>query len=150
VVPEGFGINSTRASWNYEFSINVNATGLVAGPALGRFTYQLLIDSDPSAADNFTSFDPTTVIGDNTPVGSTNLVQNSENALFPVVGVPGYNPNNPGLYDIELVVTDKLTGEVTSDEITIDVVPEVSSTLPLLGAAVLGLAFMGRKVKATA
>jgi hypothetical protein len=155
-------VNANRDTWNFDFSINVNANG--AGSAnLGTYTYRLLVDGDPSATDNFTTINPVTTYGDNEfanmgVAGKTiggnpanfNVVENSENAAF---GLPvGYNPNIPGSYDIELQVLDSNSRVLATDEITIDVgtVPEVSSTLPLLGAVLLGLAFVGRKVKAKA
>jgi hypothetical protein len=153
-VPTGAGVDPSRASWNYEFSINVNANGSAPlATLLGSYTFQLLVDHAPGTTDEFTSYDPVTLLlGDNAPFLSTTLAQNSENAAFPVVGVAGLDFNANGIYDIELIATD-LAGHSTTDTITIDVgdvsgVPDATSTMPLLGAALAGLALVRRKIKA--
>jgi hypothetical protein len=164
-------LSSSHYTWNFDFSISANADG-TGNASIGSYTYKLLVDSDPGAGDNFTTVDDLLLAyGDNefakSGVAGKNVnntdpahlnivnplledeVQNSENAKF---GLPaGYNPNATGQYDIILEVfgADGTT-MLATDEIQIDVVPEVSYTLPLFGAAVLGLAFVSRKVKVTA
>jgi hypothetical protein len=149
-VPEGQGINASRASWGYQFSIVTSG-----GTSLSDYSFSLSLDGNPGAGDNFTVIpNLLSVITDSGPTGSTTIAQNSENAAFLGVGIPGYNPDVPGIYDIILTATDK-AGVSTSDEITVDVgnvstIPDATSTLPLLGVAIAGLALVGRKVKATA
>jgi hypothetical protein len=107
----------TRASWSFDFSINSNYNG--AGGSLSNLTYLLNIDYDPSAGTSFLSLNPLTAISDNAygtnsgllAIGTaatspglaatTNLAQNSEQLNF-FAGLPPFNPNVSGIYDISL------------------------------------------------
>ena len=102
-VAQGFFSNGLpggpRGSWNFDFSINSNFNG--AGGNLSNLTYQLKIDFDPSGAVNFLTLNPITSIGDNAPLGSSTLAQNSENLAF-FAGPQPFNPNVSGIYDVVL------------------------------------------------
>lgn len=53
---QGYGAGNTRASWNFDWSINSSFNG--SGGNLGGLTYLLEIDFDPTGGTNFLSFDP--------------------------------------------------------------------------------------------
>jgi hypothetical protein len=127
-----------RATWNFDYYIGINN-----GTDLGNYTFKLLYTDGTTSG----SFDPIAVanIDGGKSVTSTTR-EDSENIEF-----FGYDVTAPGVYNFDLQAFNGTT-EVGDAAITVDVapVPDATSTLPLLGAAVLGLAFLGRKVKATA
>ncbi len=136
--PGGSPITAGRATWNFDYYIGINN-----GTDLGNYTFKLVY-TDGTTSGSFNPIAAANTDGGKSVTATTR--EDSENVeLF------GYNVNAPGVYNFDLQVFEGTT-EVGDSAITVDVgtVPEVSSTLPLLGAAVLGLAFMGRKVKATA
>ncbi len=56
----GFGFapnNPITPEWNFEWSINSDLDG-TSGRNLADLTYEISFDNDPSAATNFTTFDP--------------------------------------------------------------------------------------------
>jgi len=127
--PTGFGFDPnspTTPVWNFEWSVNTDVDS-TTGNKLDDFTYQLRLDADPGAGTNFASFDPINVnladhaIGDNTTpngggqvatdateyadlIANNNVAQNSWNYEFFNDSAPldAFNPNDPGLYTIEL------------------------------------------------
>ncbi|MCX6878332.1 MAG: VPDSG-CTERM sorting domain-containing protein [Verrucomicrobia bacterium] len=146
---------SDRSSWNYDFSINVAGTNL----AVGDFTFQLWIDSDPGAGHAWTFFDPSS-IPDNA-VSGTAYEQNSENVRFSGVGIPGYNNTIAGSYDFSLRAYDKTSGDLLANTyMRVNVnngtatgafngsVPDSGTTLVLLGGALTGLGALRRKFRA--
>ncbi|MGE0745144.1 MAG: PEP-CTERM sorting domain-containing protein [Rhodospirillales bacterium] len=106
--PQGFGFAqppTTTPFWNFEWSVNTNFDGSVAGRNLDDLYYRIKIDFDPGAGTNFVSFDPIIVsladhsIGTNATasgagmeaadavayaalIASNNLAQNSWNMEF--------------------------------------------------------------------
>jgi hypothetical protein len=158
--------------WNFDFSINSNYDG--NGLPLGRLTYQLDIDSDPSAGTIFDSFDPLNVsippspvpdhsFGDNgTPQGggteaadatdyasllaSSNLAQNSWNmGFFPTLF--SFDPNANGIYTFVLSASDA-TGLLART--SIDVIVGTGATVPVpatLALLVPGLLALGWQVR---
>lgn len=59
------GISSgSAAKWNFEFAINLDANGS-GGRLFNDVLVMLSVDTDPSAATNFVSFDPLSVWSDN-------------------------------------------------------------------------------------
>jgi hypothetical protein len=158
---------SNRSSWNYDFSINVAGTNL----NVGDFTFQLWIDSDPSASQTWTMFDPTLLPDNSYPndpspnggYGPTSLTvpyaQNSQNARFPA-GIPGYNNTAVGSYDFSLRAYDKTSGGLLANTyMRVNVnggtasgsfngsVPDSGTTLGLLGLSVAGLGALRRKFR---
>lgn len=134
------------ATWNYEFSIydaNLNTDGV---------TYQLGIDTDPSAAASLTWVNPLTVFGDDqygtlatasgggglTFLTGDTIAQNSENIKF-----IGLNPNLAGEYTYVLDAYDAGGTLIDQASINVDVstAPDASSTL-VLAALGLGLVLL--------
>jgi hypothetical protein len=141
---------SNRASWNYDFSINVAATGF----GVDAFTYKLWIDSDAGAGHSWTVIDPS-AIPDNATSGPQ-YEQNSENPRFAGVGIPGYVNTIAGTYDFVLQASDN-TGVLASTYMRVNVnggtasgafdgnVPDSATTILLLGALLPVLAVFRRK-----
>ncbi len=137
---------SDRASWNYDFSINTGTAGLA------NYSFLISLDKDPSAGQDFYTFPPL-LIPDNGPALSTTIAMNSENYgfLFVGPGIPPYNQNIPGSYDIKLSAYD-LQGQLVGETaIRVDVnggtaAPDAGSTSALLGTALAGLALVRRKL----
>jgi hypothetical protein len=147
---------SNRSTFNFEWAINVHATG----NQLADYDYILSIDTDPSAAIVFSSFDPMAGPGYDHSLGHigtaqsggiespdlptmlTNLglyevAQQSWNLGFGFsAGPPGAN----GIYDFQLSVTAKgdPSTVLATTAITIVATP-LPAALPMLAAA-LGLA----------
>ena len=161
----GFGFapgSTSTASWNFEWSINSDVTGLL-GRNLDDLTYLLSIDFDPTAGTNFLTFDPINsgpadhAIGDNntgngggtsdpgnyaTLIANNNVAQNSWNMEF--FDTPPLFPflnSVPGSYAFELAAFDGAGDELARTSISVEVsaVP-IPAALPLLAG---GLGFMG-------
>ena len=154
-------LNLNRDTWNFDFSINVDANG-TSGLHLSDFTFTLAVDSNPSLGQSFTDYNPLAIYnddelalsgqaapsvkvynGNNSTLANYDVAQNSENAKF---GLPlSYDPNIAGTYDFVLSAFDKTTGTLeaqTSMRILVGggAVPEVETTCALLalGCAALG------------
>lgn len=155
--PTGTAPASTRALWNFEWSVDV-------GPQhnLNDFTYRLSFDVDPTTARNFIVVNPLTTfldssLGDSSTAngagvetaqfGLFSIMQNSFNITFgPMFG----NPNLAATYDFKLEVFDgnRLLNE---GQISVEVggggtrVPDTGSTIGLLSAGLIGLLVFKRR-----
>lgn len=145
---------SNRSSWNYDFSLNTAGTGL----GLSSFVFKLWIDSDAGAGHTWTAIDPS-AIPDNAVFG-TQYEQNSENARFALVGIPGYNNTIAGTYDFVLTASN-LSGDVLAfTHMRVNVnggtapgtfhggVPDSGSSALLIGVALAALGLARRRMRA--
>lgn len=129
---------ASRASWNVDFSINTQMSGL-GNDLLSSYAFTLAMDKDPSLGQDWVYVDPL-LIPDNAPSGSTTIAQNSQNVGFFPLLFP-YGKTIPGTYDFTLSAYDVTGAFVASTSIRVNVngggsaVPEVASTgaLALLG-----------------
>ncbi len=157
------GTPANRSSWNYDFSINVNGTGLT----VGDFIFKLYIDTDAGAGDAWKIINPTLISDDGrpgVPYGPTDLssayAQNSENALFGYEGITGYNKSAVGTYDFALFAYDAKGDVLAETYMRVNVnggtatgafdgnVPDGGTTLSMLGFAMVGLGALRRKLSA--
>lgn len=164
------GQSSPVAVWSFEWSINSNFDG-TSGYNIGDLTYELGLDTDPTAGTNYTTFDPINDInpgngmvfwdhsmGNNSTamgagveatdatdyanlIASNNLAQQSWKAHW---FFSPFDPTVNGQYEIYLSASDG-TGEIARSAITINVVPEPGS-IALLGLG--GLALIRRRRRA--
>jgi hypothetical protein len=118
---------STRGYWNFDYYIGIS-TG-----DFGNYTYDLTINNGTTPIN----------LGDPTTFGGTvdigNADQNSENVDFYYPGAPA------GIYTIDLSVLNQAGAVVGNDVITVDAVPDTTSTLALTAIAVGGLIVVSRK-----
>ena len=134
------GANSGRGRWNFEWSVNTNASGTGAS-TISSYDFLLGVDSNPGVGTTFHSYslvgnspiagapydhsfgnNSTAQGGGAEPVSAPNffallasssLMQNSTNMEFVDDGIlfPGnYDPNIDGNYSIFLEARDKTTG----------------------------------------
>lgn len=143
-----------KAAWNYEFSVNTNGAGV-----LNDYLVRIGVDIDPTLGQNFVYLNVLANWPDNSywdgaktvgmsPDGNDYGVQQSANPLFGDSGfMPGFNPNTPGFYDIELGVFSRTdTGfqnALAQTEIRVQV-PE-PGTLALMGLALFGIGAVRRR-----
>lgn len=153
VTGPAFGQSASTAVWSFEWSINSNFDG--AGDVLNAYSYMLSLDTDPSAAVSFITFDPINdinpgagvvawdhAIGDNTTgngggtnavdaptyaalIGGNNLAQNS---WKPHWFIPGFDPSVDGTYDISLTAKDA-AGAILSST-SIQIIQGAGATIP--------------------
>lgn len=165
--------NPTRARWNFDWSINSDASG-TGGGKLSDYTFKLGIDSDAGAGTSFTELDllasyfdhsfgtnataqgagaeAANKAGMDALAAANNVAQNSWNldffdngALF--AGL--FNPSADGNYSFYLRAFDGTGAQVAETMLTVIVgagatVPEPAS-LGLAGLALLGAAAAGRR-----
>jgi VPDSG-CTERM motif len=120
--------NAARAFWNFDFYVGVS-TG-----DFSSYTYDLTINNGTSSF----SFDPTASAVGDTTIGDS--LQNSENIDF-----FAFNPNAVAAYTIDLQVLSLSGAVIDNDQITVDAVPDTTSTLALTAMALGGLAIVSRK-----
>lgn len=142
----GRPVNSPRALWNYEFTIN---TGDLT---LSDYTFRLGVDHDASVGVAYSFVNPLTYFPDNQPFGSTTVAQNSENLVFAFPGGP-FNIFAAGTYNFVLQAFRAgeqtfADSDVLSSVTAVVQVPEPAS-LGLLGLGLAGL-FAARKRKQAA
>lgn len=145
------------AEWSFEWSINTDFDN-TSGLALGDLTYELSLDTDPSGATSFLTFDPINDVnpgnamvlwdhsmGDNSTTAATDVISGdaatyatniatynvAQNSWKPHWFIPGFNPEVNGEYTITLSAFDTL-GQVASSSIVINAIPEPGS-IALMG-----------------
>lgn len=171
-LPADSNAPANRSAFNFEWSINVDLSGL-ANRMLNGLTYILEIDLDPTGATHFLSFDPINTLyadhalGDNSTgngggtvagspstyaaalLTSSSVAQQSWNLGFFFPG--GINPQAEGLYTINLsAILSGKTLASTSIDIQYGAVPvPLPAALPLLagGLGLLGVASWRRQRK---
>jgi hypothetical protein len=130
-------VKAGHATWNYDFYIGINNAA-----DLGNYTFELIYSG--GGLDG--SFDPIAVANNDGGLSVTATTrEDSEGIGF----IPGADLVDPGVYNFELQAFSN--GALVGDEsISVDVgaAPDATSTMPLLGAALAGLALVRRKFKA--
>ncbi len=167
------GVAPTQAAptgvWSFEWSINSSYDG--TGGALNSLTYMLSLDTDPSAAVSFLTFDPINdinpgsgvvawdhSIGDNTTAESAGAETTSvdtigygaaisannlaQNSWKPHWFIPGFDPTLDGTYDFAL--TAKNLNGATVASTSIQVIVGAGATIPEPGTiAILMTGLLG-------
>lgn len=144
---------STRARWNWEFSANSDVLG-TSGDSLLDYTWLLSVDTDPSAATSFTTFNPFAFyldneLGNNSTangagvidpfnLGLYNVGQNSQNITFAPWSL---DPNANATYDFVFAAYDG-TRQIASTEMQV-VVGSGGTRVPDNGSTFGMMAMMG-------
>lgn len=132
----------TGSAWGWKFSVNTQAGG--GSLTVGDYDFTMKI-TDLNTLANF-SFDPT-LIPDNylQPGNPTAGFQNAESLHYAAFGLPiAYDMYAMHNYQFELLAQLKNGGDVEGVSVTAVTTPE-PSTYALLGAGLLGLAFVRRR-----
>jgi hypothetical protein len=158
IVPTGTdNVNIPRATWNYEFSIDLQPLGS-GSLTLADITAALQITDLTTGATN--TVNPLTYWGDDSGFGSTGKTvpegptqwgaQNSENAQFadfPLNSKEAYDINAQRSYQFILSVSQGAT-LLASDTIIVDAVTPEPKLIGLLGMAMAGLFLVAHRRKA--
>ena len=149
------------ALWDFVFSVNTNATGLITGDTLGDYTYALTITNETTSASE--SFDPT-LLPDNAQYGAAACLnehdgcaynsansgmQNAENLGFSFLATNiGFDPSAPDTYQITLSATSVNGSSNTDPSVTILVstAPEPAAVF-LLGTVLLAVIFVNKRLR---
>ena len=141
-----------RAWWNWEFSIDLQGTGLTLADVTASLKVtDLTTNANGMIGNLFTHY------ADNSGFGSGGKVQpavagdfgfqNSENPIFADFPVPGYNENSLDTYQFDLTLTRKSDSAVLgTDTILVQVAPEPGA-IALVGCGLAGLLFLGRRFR---
>jgi len=156
--PAGAG-SPGRATWNFDFSLNLGSTGLKLSDFDGSSSMTITDLSNPSITRTFNpfavadsrSYNGSTFQNHSTAdplsnhFGTEIAFQNSENITFGEFIPPGFNLNAETIYDIKFNLVGDSDGSAAgfsaSDEIFVNTspLPSVGS----MGTAMLGLAGLG-------
>ncbi len=160
--------SAPTAEWSFEWSVNSDWDGST-GWNLNDLVYELGLDSDPSQATSFMTFDPINIllqdhaIGDNTTGNGAGMVNQlfyplliannnvAQNSWKPHWYITPFDPTVDGTYDFYLSASNE-TGELARTEMQIIVgqggaaAVSAPGTLAMLGAGLAGLGFVRRKM----
>ena len=131
-----------RAWWNWDFSLNLESSGL----NLADVTLALTVtDLTNPASGNITNL--LTFFGDNSLNGTIGA-QNSENPIFGSFPLAGsYNEFSPDTYEFDVTLTQNSNSAVlATDTILVQVAPEPGS-IAFIASGLAGLLLLGRRFR---
>ncbi len=165
------GNSAGRPLWSFEWSVNTDYDGST-GLVLNDLTYELRLDTNPTTAETYSTFDPIIVptadhgigtnatangAGDNDNprtdlqyaalIAANNVAQNSwrMDFFFPAPLGKFFDPNVDGTYDFELAAYDALGDLVAETRISV-IIGAGGHVVPepmTAGLGMMGLAALG-------